>query len=74
MIVWARAVWARLLPGPGGYDTHHSSLAAEKTLTIDFQFEDLGLKLKGSGQSVLSGVSGEIRCGFVVGECVYRRV
>ena len=33
-----------------------------KSLTIDFRFESLGLKLKGSGISVLNGVTGDIRC------------
>ena len=34
---------------------------APKSLTIDFRFDDLGLKLKGSGISVLNGVTGEIK-------------
>jgi hypothetical protein len=32
-----------------------------KDLTIDFRFDNLGLKLKGSGKPVLMGVTGEIR-------------
>jgi ABC-type transport system involved in cytochrome bd biosynthesis fused ATPase/permease subunit len=36
-----------------------------KDLTIDFRFEDLGLQLKGSGFSVLAGVTGEIKHGRV---------
>jgi hypothetical protein len=42
---------------------HSASSVVKKSLTIDFRFEDLGLQLKGSGISVLNGVTGEIKCG-----------
>ena len=54
-----------LLPGsalaPPVSVQFHEVVLAPKTQTIDFEFKDLGLKLK-SGKSVLNGVTGTIRC------------
>lgn len=44
-----------------GIAVHAASSVVKKSLTIDFRFEDLGLQLKGSGISVLNGVTGEIK-------------
>lgn len=45
--------------------SHQTLRQADGVFKVDFRFEELGLKLKSSGVSVLSGVTGEIKSGRV---------